>query len=111
MKNVYIISPYRAVLDHKEPRSFAEYLAIKYARTGCSFIKKLGYVPISPILAFQGIYEEYEERETIDKACEIMLLACDAIHVVKTPYNEFSKGIKRELEIAAENNIPIIEVE
>lgn len=111
MKKVYIISPYRAVLDRKKPQNFAEYLAIKYARTGCSFIKKLGYVPISPILAFHGVYEEYEERETIDQACEAMLLTCDAIHVVHTPYNQYSNGIKRELEIAAQNNIPMIEVE
>lgn len=105
---VYIISPYRAVLDHIQPRSYAELLAEQYARSGSVFIKKLGHFPLSPILAFQGVYSEYEERETIDQACEALLLSCDAIYVVDTPYNQYSKGIKRELEIAALNNISII---
>lgn len=111
MKKVYIISPYRAVLDHVESRSYAELIAAQYARAGSVFIKQLGYFPLSPILAFQGVYSEYEERETIDQACEALLLSCDAIYVVDTPYNQYSKGIKRELEIAAQNNIPTIQGE
>lgn len=111
MKKVYIVSPFRAVLDHNHPRSYAEHLAVQYARNGSNFIKQLGYFPISPILAFQGIYDEYKERETINQACAALLLSCDAIFVVNTPYNQYSKGIKRELEIAAQNNIPTIEGE
>lgn len=111
MKKVYIVSPFRAVLDHNQPRSYAELLAAQYARNGSSFIKQLGYFPISPILAFQGIYDEYKEREMIDQACAALLLSCDAIFVVNTPYNQYSKGIKRELEIAAQNNIPTIKGE
>jgi len=108
MKKVYIISPYRAVLDHHEPRSYAEHLAEKFARNGSHFIKQLGYFPISPILAFKGIYDEYKERSVIDQACAALLLSCDAIYIVNTPFNQYSKGIKRELEIALQNNIPII---
>ena len=72
---------------------------------GCLAVKEMGHIPISPILAFDGVYDEFTERENIDQACEALLLACDFIYVVDTPYNERSKGIARELEIAAKNGI------
>lgn len=63
---------------------------------------------MSPVLAFDGIYDEFTERDEIDKACEALLLACDFIYVVDTPYNKHSKGIARELEIAAKNGIDLM---
>ncbi len=35
----------------------------------------------------------------------------EEVKPVETPYNQYSKGIKRELEIAAQNNIPTIQGE
>lgn len=107
---VYIASPVRPVLDD----SIDDYNAFAkvswFASQGCKTIKELGHIPISPILAFDGVYEEFTERERIDQACEELLLSCDAIYVVNTPYNKDSKGIARELEIAKAHNIPIIGV-
>jgi hypothetical protein len=117
---VYVASPVRPVIDYIK-NTFrhghfsgvwgAEY-AMRYVRSiaikGCETIKELGHIPLSPILAFDGVYSEYEERERIDQACEELLLSCDAIYVVQTDYNKDSKGIARELEIAKAHNIPII---
>lgn len=107
MTKVYIASPVRPVLeDYNIDDNFA--IAKGLAMSGCLAVKEIGMLPVSPILAFDGIYDEFSERETIDKACEALLLACDFIYVVDTPYNEQSKGIARELEIAKAHNIPIL---
>lgn len=109
MKKVYIASPVRPVLDyHEECEAFALSLIRDYALEGCRNIKKLNHLPISPILSFDGVYDEFSEREGIDEACKTLLLSCDAIYVVQTPRNKESKGIKRELEIAKEHGIPVL---
>lgn len=109
---VYVASPVRPVLELQKVFGFDENSAFvivsMYASQGCKTIKELGHTPLSPILAFNGVYSEYEERERIDQACEELLLSCDAIYVVQTDYNKDSKGIARELEIAKAHNIPII---
>lgn len=109
---VYIASPVRPVLEfYKNSTFFDAFEAIKlFAVFGCQAMKELGHTPLSPILAFNGVYSEYEERERIDQACEELLLSCDAIYVVETDYNKDSKGIARELEIAKAHNIPILRV-
>ena len=107
---VYIASPVRPVLDNSID-DYSAFAQISYfASQGCKTIKELGHTPLSPILAFDGVYSEYEERERIDQACEELLLSCDAIYVVETDYNKDSKGIARELEIAKAHNIPILRV-
>lgn len=111
---VYIASPVRPVLERCRADGFELYaawgLVSLMASNGCKTIKELGHTPLSPILAFDGVYSEYEERERIDQACEELLLSCDAIYVVETDYNKDSKGIARELEIAKAHNIPILGV-
>ena len=108
MKKVYVASPVRQVL---EDDALDDNLAIAkgMALSGCLAVKGMGMLPVSPILAFDGVYDEFTERESIDVACEALLLACDFIYVVDTPYNEQSKGITRELEIAYKNGIEILE--
>lgn len=106
MKKVYIASPVRPVWEAEKACEAYALLRIQdYAMEGCLAVKAMGMLPVSPILAFDGVYDEFTERETIDKACEALLLACDFIYVVDTPYNAQSKGIARELEIAAKNGI------
>ena len=109
---VYVASPVRPVLEQCKEAGFDEnnaFLQVSwFASQGCKTMKELGHTPLSPILAFDGVYSEYEERERIDQACEELLLSCDAIYVVQTDYNKDSKGIARELEIAKAHNIPII---
>lgn len=107
MKKVYVASPVRPVLeDDNEKSPFRQFKkVISFARSGCDDVKKMGFVPISPILAFDGVYDEYRERERIDEACEALLLGCDFIYVVQTDYNKDSKGIARELDIAQKHGI------
>lgn len=112
---VYIASPVRPVLDfHKKKYGDDDYNAFVlvswFASQGCKTMKELGHTPLSPILAFDGVFDEYKERDRIDQACEELLLICDAIYVVETDYNKDSKGIARELEIAKAHNIPILGV-
>ena len=106
---VYVASPVRYILDTLKGMGFSQEKAMesvqKMALNGCANVKKMGFVPISPILAFNGVYEEYSERERIDEACEALLLGCDYIYVVQTPYNDKSKGIARELELAQQYGI------
>lgn len=112
MKKVYIASPVRAVLDFwgKDEEKLALDLISAFASKGCIDVKNLGHTPLSPVLAFSGVYSEYEERERIDQACEELLLSCDAIYVVKTAYNRASQGIARELEIAQRHGISVLYV-
>ena len=115
IKKVYVASPVRPLFETLKRMGQEEDEAMRIvrgvARNGCLDIKNMGFVPVSPILAFDGIYSEYEERESIDDACEALLLGCDFIYVIQTPYNKDSKGIAQELEIAKANNIPIIDVQ
>lgn len=107
MKKIYIASPVRPVLEyHDKDKAFATSLIRDYALRGCRDIKKLNHLPISPILSFDGIYDEFSERDRIDEACKTLLLSCDYIYIVHTPHNDESKGIRREMEIAIEYGIP-----
>lgn len=111
MKKVYVASPVRAVLKSDKYRKNIDagiILVEHFAKMGCYAVKRHGHIPISPVLAFNGIYDEFEEREEIEKACEALLLTCDCIYVIDTPYNHGSKGIAMELEIAAKNGIEIL---
>ncbi len=114
MKKVYVASPVRPLLEAFKNVGIHENEAMHVvrgvARNGCFEVKNMGFVPVSPILAFDGIYSEYEERESIDDACEALLLGCDFIYVVQTDYNKYSKGIARELEIAQRHGISILHV-
>ncbi len=106
---VYIASPVRPVWEaEKSCEAYALLLIHDYAMDGCLAVKEMGLLPLSPILAFDGVYDEFTERNQIDEACEALLLSCDAIYVVNTTYNKDSKGIARELEIAKAHNIPIL---
>jgi hypothetical protein len=107
---VYIASPVRPVFEkHKQNEAIALELILACSTIGCYEVKNMGHTPISPIRAFWDIYDEFNERDKIDAACEALLLSCDAIYVVNTPYNQDSKGIARELEIAKAHDIPILE--
>ena len=110
MKKVYVASPVRPVFDACMTNGEALQWILGYAKGGCKTVKKMGFLPISPILAFDGVYDEFTEREHIDQACEELLISCDAIYVVQTDYNKESKGIARELEIAQRYGIPTLYV-
>ncbi|MDR1008045.1 MAG: DUF4406 domain-containing protein [Campylobacteraceae bacterium] len=100
-KLVYIASPVRAVVERfsvdicegfKEAKRMATFAAIR--------VKKAGHVPISPVLMFDGVYEEYFDRAQIMEACAALVAICDEIYVVDNKYTKYSDGIKKELEIA-----------
>ena len=109
---VYIASPYRPILEDYKQRGLSEQEALSqieyFAQIGCATVKSWGSIPVSPILTFSGVYEEYAEREKIEEACAVLLKCCQILCLVDTPYNQYSQGIKKELEIAEQNKIPVI---
>jgi hypothetical protein len=99
-KLVYVASPVRAVFDRIIYLDEAQKMVITIATNGCRAVRNAGHIPISPVLMFNGVYDEYKDRKAIDAACEAILKLCDEIHVEHSVYTKFSAGIKTELILA-----------
>lgn len=100
-KLVYVASPYSGLDQAK-----AFELAVEASRE----IKEAGFVPVNPIMLFDGIYNEDTEREAALKAGLKVLESCDYIYINKiNGYWEDSEGIKAELEMARKKGIYEIE--
>ena len=108
-KLVYVASPVKAVYDLVFNENDANFVIKNLAIAGCKRVKKAGFTPVSPVLMFNEIYDENTERDRIIQACEEVLKKCDEIMVVSSSYNEYSKGIKYEIEFA--NKLGITQVE
>ena len=98
-KVAFICSPY-ARLDILVALDIARLVAIK--------AKDDGYIPLSPVIAFDNIYKETNarEREVVLKASESLLMKCEIVYVAQTQY-KISDGMKREINLAKCHNIPI----
>ncbi len=107
-KFVYIASPYAGLSCARKER---HYVAKRIALKECEKIRKAGFIPLSPILAFDGIYDEERDRESVLLAGMELLLRCDYIHAAKHPDSPHSPGMKAELEYAKKNGILEIEIE
>ncbi|WP_334095590.1 hypothetical protein [Helicobacter typhlonius] len=106
---IYVSSPYKAVLNAVNDSAEAKSLIIGYAIKGAQIIKEMGYTPLSPVLNFEGVYEEESEREVILKAGLELLKVCDGILIVNTPYSDTSAGMVLELESAKRLNLALYE--
>ena len=102
MKLVYVASPHSKVP--------ANWKAFTIAKEACLKVKQEGYTPISPVLAFSGVYTE-EKREEVMDACACLLCKCDLIYVAPSPFTEKSEGIKQELKWAKELGIERLRLE
>jgi hypothetical protein len=101
-KLVYVASPVRPILESSTyPDNWHAWTAIKqFALQATKKVKAAGHIPISPILAFSGVFDEYTEREKIEAACFVLLMACDELYVSPSHFSQFSAGIKLEREWA-----------
>ena len=94
-KLVFVSTPY-AKLDPQ--------LAKRIATKACKDIKKQNLIPISPVLAFENIYDEATERYTIENVCFDLLASCDYYHYYECDYAKDSIGMKKELTLAKKLN-------
>jgi len=108
-KIVYVASPVRYILTVCFDPKKASEIIIKLALDGCDRVKEAGHIPFSPVLAFNGVYDEFRERKTIEQACEEFLRRCDEIMVVNSRYTQYSEGIKKEVAFAKELGITQVE--
>lgn len=109
-KLIYIASPVRAVMQQVLNQDWANQKIKEFAIKGCKKAKEMDAIPISPVLLFDGVYDEYKERADINIACEEVLKTCTEMIVVKSVFNKDSLGIQREIAIARDCGITILEV-
>lgn len=107
---IYVSSPYKAVLESIEDKQEAQEKIISYALQGAAAIKEMGYTPLSPVLCFEGVYQEESERELALKGSLELLKVCDGVLFVSTPYSSLSSGMALELESAKKLGIQIYEM-
>lgn len=115
----FISTPYSAVLNAPEFTSRfdkmadieAHETALHLARRAAEIAKTRGFLPISPVLNFDGVYSESAEREAVCAACSELIQRCDVFFYAQTPYTAQSKGMRYELELARSLSKKIIEVD
>lgn len=102
MRLVYVATPYaglRGVSETNRP-----FLAAQIAKNECLKVAKAGYVPISPVLAFGGIFSENEREKTMS-ACLELLSHCSYVCFSSHVDAAVSQGMKKEREYAKELGI------
>lgn len=104
----FISSPYKSVFDKVKDKGRAHSLALQYARTACKWAADIGYVPISPVLLFDGVFTE-DDREQITQMCAQMVKKCEAFIYCQTPYTQESGGMAFEQDLAECENKLIID--
>jgi len=90
-KLVFVSTPYAKL----EPQQ-AKRIAVR----ACKEVKAQNLIPISPVLAFEGVYNEATERSIIEAICADLLVSCDYFHYYKCSYSEDSLGMQKELALA-----------
>lgn len=107
MKLAYIASPI-AYFYVGRPANSAKNVAKRVARELAKSAKRRGYAPISAPLALLDVYNEQEEREQAFEVALQILKKCDVFFYNKDDLPK-SEGMKKELEIAKELGLEIIE--
>ena len=105
----FISSPYAAILRSKSDEDKARALIIQIARFGSKLALQDGFVPFSPVLAFEGIYTE-SQREVIMQKCFEAISNSSVFYCVQTEYFSKSLGMQAERKLALELNMPIIDI-
>lgn len=106
---VFVSSPYAAVLSSIKSENEALGVINSLAVSGAKAVVDMGYIPLSPVLAFKGVFDERTQRDKAISASLAMLKKCEAIYIVRSPYNEFSQGMILEKELALSLNMCIYE--
>lgn len=106
---VFVSSPYGAVLSSIKDEAEAQGVITSLALKGCKAVAEMGYIPLSPVLNFEGVYDEHTQRDEAIGASLALLKKCDAIYIVDSPYNEYSQGMILEQELASRLNMIVYE--
>ncbi len=80
---------------------------IQRVRQYCKTILEVGYIPYAPHVAFEGVLDDNspQEREIALLICVEMVKRCDELWVFG---NTISDGMKKEIEAASNEKIPIL---
>lgn len=107
-KIAYIASPVRDYYENF-PENKIE-MMVEHAKKISQEAKKMGYIPISPVIMFVDIYDDEMNREEVlsDDLC--ILERCDAF-VYRHSDLKKSAGMQKELECAKELGLEIIDIE
>ncbi|AQW80773.1 DUF1937 family protein [Campylobacter pinnipediorum] len=97
-KFVYVATPYAALGLDKNSTSI---VATRLAKDTCRIIKDAGYTPISPVLCFDGIYDEAKDREKVMKNCLDLMELCNYVYFSQHPASRNSAEMKIEKEQAS----------
>lgn len=95
---VFVSTPY-ASIDCKDRDR--DYYARQIALEACHKVRCEGYEPLSPVLAFMGVYSELE-REKIMQNCEELIRVCSYYYYHETKWSAKSKGMQAERAWARE---------
>lgn len=95
---VFVSSPYASIECRERDRG---YYARKLALEACVLIRREGYEPISPVLAFMGVYSELE-RDKIMQNCYELLSVCSYYYFFDSKWSKASKGMQTERQWARE---------
>lgn len=113
-KSMYIASPYGAIAKHiKDPKE-ARRVALVIATMASHKAVELGYIPFSPVLNFNNIYDEYKrpgDREKALRAGFFWLEQCDCLGWAETVYSDDSEGMKAEERRAYKQGKQVIIIE
>ncbi|MDR0408678.1 MAG: DUF4406 domain-containing protein [Campylobacteraceae bacterium] len=110
-KLVYIASPVRAILDRMMHIDDAHKEIIGAATEAAKIVKRAGHIPVSPVLLWFGVFNDYTDRKLLMRNCLALLKLCDELYVSKSKYTKFSEGIKIEIEWAKELGITEVQYE
>lgn len=101
-KIVYVMTPYSKV-ERSE--------ALGIASRACKKIKQKGFVPLSPVLLFDSIYDNDKEYEDVMDACFSLLCKCEYYYYTQTPHSQSSNGMTQELTWAKELHVEPLRIE
>ena len=108
---VFISSPYASILENFEDKEKSRELVFKHARAGARKILEMGHIPFSPVLAFEGVYDEKTQRELAISDSLSMLRRCDGVLFVRSEFSPFSAGMVLEEEWAKKLQKQIFELQ
>ena len=96
MKKIYVCSPYRGDVVKNEEN----------ARKYCRMVVDAGMLPVAPHIYFTQFLDDTNEKQRVTgmSAGMQLLMECSEVWVFGHP----SEGMKKEIECAEKNFIPII---
>lgn len=102
----YVASPVKNILELENYTPKAYQRVIAMAESGCREVKKMGYIPLSPVLLFIKVYCEESEREEALKDGLALLSKCHCFYEVKSAFK--SEGMQKEREVAIDLGLTLL---